>query len=676
MPADAVKIYSPANVIDGVFTYTGSARKDRHSVVQVTWNDPNDKYRQRIEYVDDHDLIQKYGIRKAEIVAFGCSSRGQAHRAGRWLLYTEMYEGNMIQFKVGLDSATVLPGQIVKIHDPYTRTGRRLGGRSMGFSPDLKTITLDAPVEIQQVGAQISIVMSDGALINRTVTNGVGTHSTLSWVTALPSEPVKQCMWILAEPSLQPITARVVGVAQDGAGLFNMTVVEHNPSKYAAIEDGMNLEAPITSGINPHVVNQPTSLHIYQTSYLMADKTLGVKLGIFWSGNGVQYRVSYRVSGGNWVSTTVRSPNYDIEGVATGSTYEIEIHAIGAFDAISTPLTGSHTVLVDTTPPGQPTGLTATGGFNLIDLTWTNPSDLDLDHIEVWENSVDNVATAAKIADVAAGNKFTRTRLKGLVTKFFWVRAVDTAANVGDWNSSAGTSGTTSQATHEDMAEQMLTESLLAPQLLTKINNVNDNATQIADYYDDATILQSTVNGVNTRLVAVESDLQSGGGANPYIRSTDVVGIVNQAASAAVSQVNAAYLGVNGAIAQSTSSLRTEVDGKFADLTIDAQTVNGLLSQYVVKIDNNGYVSGFGLASGLTDPVTGKITSEFVINADRFMIVQANGVDAPVSPFIVNENGKVSMNHALIDYIESAKLRSPDGKFVIDLENKFISIEV
>ena len=140
--------------------------------------------------------------------------------------------------------------------------------------------------------------------------------------------------------------------------------------------------------------------------------------------------------------------------------------------------------------------------------------------------------------------------------------------------------------------------------------------------------------------------------------------------------MNAVMTGPSGAIARAVSDLKTEVDGKFSALKITAETVNGLQSQYTVKIDNNGYVAGFGLAS---DSSTGVPTSEFMVLADRFAIAQPNQGSGASYPFIVTSvNGvpRVSMNSAFITEIIAAILKSPDNKFRIDLQKKLISIEV
>jgi predicted phage tail protein len=127
-PTSPSMVYTAANVIDGLFNYVGSSKKDRHSAVLVSWNDPAEYYMQKTEYVEDADLVAKYGIRKMDTIAFACTSRGQANRVGRWILYTEKYESNLVSFTVGIDSSLVLPGEVVKIHDA-NRAGKRMGGR-------------------------------------------------------------------------------------------------------------------------------------------------------------------------------------------------------------------------------------------------------------------------------------------------------------------------------------------------------------------------------------------------------------------------------------------------------------------------------------------------------------------------------------------------------------------
>lgn len=139
-PKDVEQLFTPANVVDGMFSYSGSASKTRHTVVLVSWNDPQDGYKQKIEYVEDAAGIERYGVVQTEVLAVGCTSRGQAHRFGRAIIYTELQEMEVVSFKAGLDSVYVAPGSIISIQDP-TRAGKRFGGRILSYSG--QTLDLD-----------------------------------------------------------------------------------------------------------------------------------------------------------------------------------------------------------------------------------------------------------------------------------------------------------------------------------------------------------------------------------------------------------------------------------------------------------------------------------------------------------------------------------------------------
>jgi predicted phage tail protein len=132
-PKAVTQIFTPANVIDGAFNYVGSSGKVRHTVALITWNDPLDNYKPRIEYVSDDDAINRYGVIQTNLVAIGCTSRGQAARVGRWLLYSEQNETETISFKAGLDSVFVQPGNVIQTQDP-NRAGVRMGGRITDYT--------------------------------------------------------------------------------------------------------------------------------------------------------------------------------------------------------------------------------------------------------------------------------------------------------------------------------------------------------------------------------------------------------------------------------------------------------------------------------------------------------------------------------------------------------------
>src|SRR5699024_9470815 len=165
-PSDPVMMFTNSNVKDGLFTYKGSARKDRPSVALVTYNNKEDGYKQNIEYVEDQDAMRRYGERKTEVVAFGCTSRGQAHRVGLWLLYTARMESDVITFTAGLDASFLMPGETVLIQNKY-RAGKRNSGRIVEFTKN--SITLHAPVSLAKSGSFIRILDQVGKIVERDV---------------------------------------------------------------------------------------------------------------------------------------------------------------------------------------------------------------------------------------------------------------------------------------------------------------------------------------------------------------------------------------------------------------------------------------------------------------------------------------------------------------------------
>ena len=382
-PTDSSMIYGRANVIGGEFTYTGSARKDRHSVVHVTWNDPAENYKKKIEYVEDTELIANYGIRKLDTLAFGCASRGQAARVGRWILYTEKYESDFITFKVGLDSAFVQPGNVVKIQDP-ARAGRRVAGRLL--SCDTNEAHLDAQTQIDVQGT-LSIMMPDGTFVDRLLNESDGTYQTVTWETPLATLPESNAMWLIQEDNLVPILARVVSVSQTDSTTFEITAVEHNPSKYEAIETGLALEERRTSIIDPAFVHTPTQLTISEAQYLSAPGVVANKLLVSWFGDSTLHELTYQGTSDTNYSNPIKvrvdnTLNYEIPNAQLGN-YEFSIVAINPLGRRSTAVRASYTAQGKTTPPSNVPTLNAYGSDRGVTLEWGAVSDVDLKSYEI-----------------------------------------------------------------------------------------------------------------------------------------------------------------------------------------------------------------------------------------------------------------------------------------------------
>lgn len=366
-PTEETAIFSPSNVIGGAFTYKGSARKDRHSVVLVRWNDPDQSYKQVIEYVEDPDLIAKIGVRQTDYTAFGCASQGQAHRAGLWVLYSEAYEMGSVTFDVGMDSAMLLPGEVIRIHDPF-KAGKRLAGRVINATAN--AVKLDSEVALV-AGSKFCVRLPDGTFASADVAN-TGKTDTVSLTTALSVVPDSGAMWLLIEPNLKPMLARVTCVAQGkNAGEFSIAAVEHNPSKFDAIEKGMRLSKSTTTALSLDVV-APSDVSFTQS--LTTDSfgiTVTRSLLVSWSGSSPTYEVAWRAPDGSvmgaWNTTTVSSQSFEIADAQLGS-YDFRIVGKNGLGSKSSVTYASWTVTGQSDPsPIKASGLEVEGGGSV----WT-----------------------------------------------------------------------------------------------------------------------------------------------------------------------------------------------------------------------------------------------------------------------------------------------------------------
>ena len=331
-PTEASMLYTPANVINGEFTYSGSSRNDRHSVALVTWNDPEQNYKQVVEYIEDADLIAKYGIRQAELTAFGCTSRAQAIRAGRWILYTESYESDMITFNVGIDSALVLPGDVIKIQDP-SYAGKRLGGRAIKCG--LNRIELDSKVELSTGNdTTISIRMPDGTFVERNVKVGyTGEYDSLEWNDPLPNTPEPNAIWIVSEATLKPIIARVVNIEQgEQPNTFKITAVSHQPKKYDLIEKGIEFEKDPTTS-DPLDIEAPKNPNVEEVATALGLGYVSSVLNLTWLGGRgcISYELEWRRENENiteWETISTRAKGLQLYNVQRG-TYHFKLRGVG-----------------------------------------------------------------------------------------------------------------------------------------------------------------------------------------------------------------------------------------------------------------------------------------------------------------------------------------------------------
>lgn len=374
-PSDPVALYTAANVIGGKFTYSGSSLKARHTVALVTWNDPEDLYRQKVEYVEDGEGIARYGVQQTEVVAIGCTSRGQANRVGRWLLYSERFETESLQFQVGLDGAVVRPGHIIKVADS-SRAAARLGGRVS--SSTTTAITVDKPPALTITGWTIYATLPDGTIESRTISSLVGSVITVS--AAFSAAPTPQGIWVISGPSVEAQTFRVVAVSEDAESRnYAITAIKHEPLKYDAIENDLVLQpraitllsatpsAPSNGTVTEYLYNALTDV---KTMVLLSWDAPAVSAGY-------TYEVSYRVGNDNFTTAVTSTTSLQLTDAKAGD-YTVSVRSIDSIGTKSVAYVYLVSVLGKSAKPSDITGLQMTVQSDTGLLQWDSHPDLDV----------------------------------------------------------------------------------------------------------------------------------------------------------------------------------------------------------------------------------------------------------------------------------------------------------
>lgn len=425
-PDNPVALFTAANVIGGEFSYQGAAASARHTVALVSWNDPADGYRPAIEYVADDDGIARYGVRETEIAAIGCTSRGQAHRTGRWLLYSERLESETVTFGAALDAAGVQPGAVIALSDPF-RSGQRMGGRLLAGS-GTSHVLLDAPVTLQAGGSYtLSVVMPDGSVANTSVALMPGTTAALDLVTPLPAAPAPAAIWVLAAASLQPTLWRVISIEERDAQTVQVTALAHDPSKYAAIEQGIALQPRQTSVLDPRQPPPaPAGLTATESLYRAGPATVATRLTVSWQPvvGAARYALEWRAANGNPQRVESNACSVDLAPIAAGA-YSLRLRAFTSLGVASASALLDVSVQGLAIPPGDVTGLTWTAEGYGIRLAWDAAGDLDLAGYELRAGA--DWASAAVITQVAATTYLWRVQAAG--TQRVWIAAMDTTGH-------------------------------------------------------------------------------------------------------------------------------------------------------------------------------------------------------------------------------------------------------
>ncbi|SFS27617.1 phage tail protein [Pseudomonas sp. NFACC42-2] len=420
--------YTRANVIDGKFTYSSASERTRYSRALISYDNPLNNYDTDVTPVTDPKLQRRYGDNPLEISAIGCTRESEAQRRGKWALLTNSKD-RAVTFKVGLDGRIPLPGYVIPIADELL-AGRPVGGRISAVNG--KVITLDRDTQAKP-GDRLILNLPDGKCEGRTVQLVSGRQVTVT--VAYSVAPERELVWALDADDLAIPLYRVVSVARPEPGVFEISAVQYDPSKFDHIDTGARLEERPISVVPITVVPAPASVDI--TSNYSVDQGLAIStMNISWPAvaGAVAYDVEWRKDSGNWIKLQrTGATSVDVTGIYSGA-YLARVRSVSAFEISSIWKSSNLTNLEGKVglPPAV-AFLSTTSELFGIGIRWGFPAGAeDTQRTELWYGQANDLSVASKLADLAYPQAdYSMQALQAGAQFFFWARLVDRTGNVG-----------------------------------------------------------------------------------------------------------------------------------------------------------------------------------------------------------------------------------------------------
>ena len=619
-PSDKVWTYNRSNVVmpdDGApFRYSFSALKDRHNAVEVNWIDPDNGWETATELVEDTQAIARYGRNVTKMDAFGCTSRGQAHRAGLWLIKTELLETQTVDFSVGAEGLRHVPGDVIEIcDDDYA--GISTGGRVLAVNSQTRTLTLDREITLPSSGTTlISLVDGSGNPVSvevQSVTDGVKVK-----VSRVPDGVAEYSVWGLKLPTLRQRLFRCVSIRENDDGTYAITAVQHVPEKEAIVDNGAHFDGDQSGTVNG--VTPPAVQHL--TAEVTADSGEYQVLAR-WDTPKVVKGVSFLLrltvaadDGSERLVSTARTTEttYRFTQLALGN-YRLTVRAVNAWGQQGDPASVSFRIAA----PAAPSRIELTPGYFQITAT---------PHLAVYDPTVQfefwfSEKRIADIRQVETSARYLGTALYWIAASinikpghdyYFYIRSVNTVGKSA-FVEAVGRASDDAEG-YLDFFKGEIGKTHLAQELWTQIDN-GQLAPDLAE--------------IRTSITDVSNEI------------TQTVNKKLEDQSAAIQQIQ-----------------KVQVD-----------TNNNLNSMWAVKLqqmqDGRLYIAGIG--AGIENTPDG-MQSQVLLAADRIaMINPANG---NTKPMFVGQGDQIFMNEVFLKYLTAPTITSggnppafsltPDGR--------------
>ncbi|EIK5238258.1 host specificity protein J, partial [Escherichia coli] len=619
-PSDKAWTYNRSNVVmpdDGApFRYSFSALKDRHNAVEVNWIDPNNGWETATELVEDTQAIARYGRNVTKMDAFGCTSRGQAHRAGLWLIKTELLETQTVDFSVGAEGLRHVPGDVIEIcDDDYA--GISTGGRVLAVNSQTRTLTLDREITLPSSGTTlISLVDGSGNPVSvevQSVTDGLKVK-----VNRVPDGVAEYSVWGLKLPTLRQRLFRCVSIRENDDGTYAITAVQHVPEKEAIVDNGAHFDGDQSGTVNG--VTPPAVQHL--TAEVTADSGEYQVLAR-WDTPKVVKGVSFMLrltvaadDGSERLVSTARTAEttYRFRQLALGN-YRLTVRAVNARGQQGDPASVSFRIAA----PTAPSRIELTPGYFQITAT---------PHLAVYDPTVQfefwfsekritdirQVETTARYLGTGMYWIAASINIKPGSDYYFYIRSVNTVGKSA-FVEAVGRASDDAEG-YLDFFKGEIGKTHLAQELWTQIDN-GQLAPDLAE--------------IRTSITDVSNEI------------TQTVNKKLEDQSAAIQQIQ-----------------KVQVD-----------TNNNLNSMWAVKLqqmqDGRLYIAGIG--AGIENTPDG-MQSQVLLAADRIaMINPANG---NTKPMFVGQGDQIFMNEVFLKYLTAPTITSggnppafsltPDGK--------------